>query len=96
LLLFLGVVIVNPSLITSDDPGQESFIIEGKLTKFSAEISALLLPVSCQDPGQKFGCNMVHAQFFKQNPLACPVTNSNLLSNVTNGQTSLLVDDLLN
>ena len=49
---------------------------------------ALLLLVSCQDPGHKFGCDTVHAKFFRQNPLACPITNFHLLSNVANGQTS--------
>ena len=38
LLLCLRVVIVNPALITSDDPGQEVFIIGGGLTKFNADI----------------------------------------------------------
>jgi hypothetical protein len=56
----------------------------------------LLLLVSCQDPGDKFGCDMVHAQFFRQNPLACPITNSHLLKNVVNGQTSIATVELLN
>jgi len=57
---------------------------------------ALLLLVSCQDPGHKFGCDRVHAQFFCQKPLACPITNFHLLSNVANGLTSILMDELLN
>ena len=95
LLLCLRVVTVNPALITSDDPGQ-GFIIGGELTKFSAEGDALLLLVSSQGPGHKFGCDTVHAHFFRQNPLACPITNSHLLSNVVNGLTSILMDELLN
>ena len=86
------VIIVNPSLITSDDPGQEGFIIRGELMKFSADVDVLLLLVSCQDPGHKFGCNMVRAQFFRQNLLACPITNSHLLSNIVNGPMSILTD----
>jgi hypothetical protein len=39
---------------------------------------------------------MVHAQFFHQNLLACPITNSHLLSNVVNGPTSIPMDKLLN
>ena len=93
--LCLRVVTINPALITSDDPRQERFIVGGELTKFSAD-NALLLLVSCQDPGHKFGCNTVHAQFFRQNPLACPITNFHLLSNVANGPTSILTDKLLN
>jgi len=54
--LRLRVVTVNPALITSDDPRQECFIVGGELTKFSAD-DALLLLVSCQDPGQKFECD---------------------------------------
>jgi hypothetical protein len=56
----------------------------------------LVKKVSCQDPGQKFGCDKVHAQFFRQNPMACPITNSHLLSNVVNGPTSILTEELLN
>ena len=52
--------------------------------------------VSCQDPGHKFGCDTAHAQFFRQNPLACPITNFHLLSNVANGPTLILTDELLN
>jgi hypothetical protein len=29
--------------ITSDDPGQEGFIVGGEVTKFSADVDALLL-----------------------------------------------------
>ena len=64
--------------------------------KFSAVVDALLLLISCQDPGHKFGCNMVPAQFFHQNLLACPTTNSHLLSNVGNGPMSILMDELSN
>jgi len=71
---FVSVVTVNPALITTDDPGQEGFIIAIELTKFSAFVDTLLLLISCQDPGHKFGCDMVYAQFFNQNPLACPIT----------------------
>jgi hypothetical protein len=49
----------------------------------------------CRDPGHKFGCDMVHAQFFRQNTLACAITNSHL-RNVMNGPTSTLTDELLN
>jgi hypothetical protein len=38
----------------------------------------------------------VHAEFFCQNPLACPITNSHLLSNVVIGLMSNLTDELLN
>jgi hypothetical protein len=62
--------------------------------KFNAD-DALLLLVSCQDPGHKFSCDMVYAQFC-QNPLACPITNYHLLSNVVNGPTSILTEELLN
>ena len=64
--------------------------------KFGADVDALLLLVSCQDPGHKFGCDTVHAQFFRQNLLACPITNFHLLSYVANGPTSILMDELLN
>jgi len=94
-LLCLRVVNVNPDLVTSDDPGQEVFI-GGELTKFSADVDTLLLLVSCQEPEHKFGRDIVHSQFFRQNPLVCPITNSLLLSNIVNGPTSIPMDELLN
>ena len=94
-MLCLWVVTVNLTII-SDDPGQEGFIIGGELTKFSADVDVLLLVVSCPDPGHKFGCDTVHSQFFCQNSLAFPITNSNLLSNIVNDPTSILTDELLN
>jgi hypothetical protein len=47
---------------------------------------------------KEFGCDTVHAQSFRQNPLACPITNFHfyLLSNVANGPTSILTDELFN
>ena len=66
------------------------------LVQFSADADALLLLVSCQDPRHKFGCDTVHVQFLCQNPLAFPITNFHLLSNVMNGPTSILMDELLN
>jgi hypothetical protein len=44
----------------------------------------------------RWSCETVHSQFFRQNPLACPITNSNPLSNVVNGLTSILTEELLN
>jgi len=95
-LLCLRFVTVNPALITSDEPGQEAFIIGGELTEFSADVDAVLLLVSCQYPGNKFCCDIVHSQVFRQCPLSCPITNSHLLSNVVNGPTSILTEELLN
>jgi hypothetical protein len=38
---------------------------------------------------------MMHAQFSSQNPLLCPITNSNLISNVSNGSMSIFTNELL-
>jgi hypothetical protein len=43
-----------------------------------------------------WSCDTVHAKFFRQNPMACPITNSHLLSNVVIDPTSILTDELLN
>jgi hypothetical protein len=86
---------MNPALIASNDPAKESFIVRGDLTKFSAQVNAPLLLFCCLDPGHKFGCVTVHAQFFRQNLLAC-TKNNHLLINVANGPTSLLTDEVLN
>jgi hypothetical protein len=66
------------------------------VTKFSADVDALLLLVSCRDPGHTFDFYTVHAQFICQNPLACPISNSHLLSNVVNVPTSILTEEFLN
>jgi len=52
------VVTLNPALITSNDSAQEGFIIGGELTKFSADVDALLLLVSYQDPGHNFAATL--------------------------------------
>ena len=91
--LCLRVVTVNPALITSDGPRQR-FIVGGEMTKFSVDVDALLLLVSCQDSGHEFGCDRVHA-LFRQNSLACPITKFHL-SNVANYPMSILTGELLN
>jgi hypothetical protein len=55
----------------------------------------LLLLTSCQNSGHKFGADTLHAQFSSQNPLAYPITNSDLISKVLNGSTSILTNELL-
>jgi hypothetical protein len=55
----------------------------------------LLFLISCQNPGGKFGGNIMHAQFSSQNPLACPKTNYDLTTKVLNGLTSILTNELL-
>jgi hypothetical protein len=47
-------------------------------------------------PGTPFLSECQVVSFFRQNPLGCPTTNSHLLSNVVNGPTSILMDELLN
>jgi hypothetical protein len=95
LLLRLTVITINPALLTSDNPGQERYIIGGDLTKFLAHVDTLLLLISCQNPGHKFGGDTMHAQFSSQNPLACPITNSDLISKVLNGSMLILTNGLL-
>jgi hypothetical protein len=55
-----------------------------------------VLLLSCLIPGHKFGCDTVHALFFLQNLLACPITYSHLLNNVLNCPTSIMTEELLN
>jgi hypothetical protein len=69
---------------------------DGALSWWSSQVCSRQSLGRRQDPGHKFGCDTVHAQFFRQNPLACPITNSHLLSNVVNCPTSILMDELLN
>jgi hypothetical protein len=51
--------------------GDSHFVFRQKL---------LPLLVISQDAGHKFGSDTVHAQFLRQNPLACPIINFHLLS----------------
>jgi hypothetical protein len=55
----------------------------------------LLLLISCQNPGHKFGSNTMHSQFSCKDVLACPITNSDLINKVLNGLTSILMNELL-
>jgi hypothetical protein len=63
--------------------------------KLFADVDTLLLLIGCQNPGQKFGGDIMHPQFSSQNPLACPITNSDLISKVLNGSMSILMNELL-
>jgi hypothetical protein len=78
-----------------DNPGQESFTVAGDVTKLLADVDMLLLLTSCRNPGHKFGGDIMNSQFSSQNQLACPITNSDLISNVFNGSTSILTNELL-
>jgi hypothetical protein len=86
---------VKGALIASDNPGQEGCFIKGDLTKLLTDLDTLLLLISCQNPAHKFGSYKMHAQFKSQNLLACPITNSHLISKVFNGSASILMNELL-
>jgi hypothetical protein len=58
---FISVITVNPSLVTSDNPGQEGCFIGADMTKLLADIDMLLLLISCRNSGHKFDSDMVHA-----------------------------------
>jgi hypothetical protein len=81
LLLCLKIVTVNPAFVTSDIPGQKGSIVRGDWMKLLTDIDTLLLLISCQIPGHKFGGNMIHAPFSIQNLSAFPITNSAFLMN---------------
>jgi hypothetical protein len=92
---FVSVITVNPALVTSDNPEQEGCIVRGDLTKLLADVDTLLLLINCQNPGHKVRGDRMHAQFNIQNSLSCPITNSDLISKVLNGSTSILTNELL-
>jgi hypothetical protein len=95
LLFCLRIITVNPVLVTSDNSEQEGCILGDDLTKLKEDIDMLLLLISCQNPGHKFGRDTMHAQFSSQNPLACPITTSDLISKALNGSTFILINDVL-
>jgi hypothetical protein len=63
--------------------------------KLLAAVDTLLLLISCQHRGRRFGGYMIFAKFSSQNLLACLITNSSLISKVLNGLTSILTNKLL-
>jgi hypothetical protein len=95
MLLCLRVITLNPAFTISDNPEEEGCIVGGNLMNFLTDVDMLLLVSSCQNPGHKFGGDTMHAQFSSQNPLACPVTNPDLISKVFKGSTSILMNKLL-
>jgi hypothetical protein len=65
------------------------------MTKLLADVHMLLLLISCLNLGHKFGGDTMHAYFSSQNLLACPMTNSDLISKVLNGSTLILTNELM-
>jgi hypothetical protein len=68
--------------------GKSHFVFRQKLLGENGTVRRRVVMVK-----HKLGCDTVHAQFFLQNPLACPTTNSHLLSNVLNCPTSFLTEE---
>jgi hypothetical protein len=60
-------------------------VVGGDFTKLLTDVDMLLLVISCQNPGHKFGSNTLHAESSSQNPLTYRITNSNLIIKVLNG-----------
>jgi hypothetical protein len=54
----------------------------------------VLLPISFQNRGQKFGCDTMDAKFSSQNQLACSITNFDVIR-VLNSSTLILTNELL-
>jgi hypothetical protein len=52
ILLCFRVIIINPALVTNDNPGQEGCMVRGNLTKLLTDDDMLLLLMSCQKSGQ--------------------------------------------
>jgi hypothetical protein len=92
-MLCLRHIPVNLVLANSDNPGQGGCIVWDDLMKLLSDNDTLLLLTCCQNPGHKFSGNTMHHQF--SNLLACRITNSDLISKVSNGSTSILTNELL-
>jgi hypothetical protein len=58
--LCLRAIIINPALVTSDNPGQGCVI--GEMTRLLTDVYTLLLLISCQHPGHQFAGDTMHAQ----------------------------------
>ena len=73
LLFSLGIIPVDPTLIPSDDPRHEAWVIQGTLTKILTNCYTVLFLFGGQKPGHELCSNAVHVQITHENCLHCSV-----------------------
>jgi len=57
LLFSLGIILVDPTLVPTDDPRHEGWVIQGTLTKLLTNYNTVLFLFGGQKPGQRGACS---------------------------------------
>jgi len=73
LLFSLGIIPVYPTLVPSDDPRHEGWVIQGTLTNLLTNCNTVLFLFGGQKPGHKLCSNAAHVQNIRENCLHCSV-----------------------
>jgi len=73
LLFSLGIIPIDPTLIPSDDPRHEGWVIHGTLTKLLTNCNTVLFLFGGQKPGYELCSNAVHVHVTRENCLHCSV-----------------------
>jgi len=73
LLFSLGIIPIDPTLIPSDDPRHEGWVIHGTLTKLFTNFNTVLFLFGGQKSGYELCSNAVHVQITHENCLHCSV-----------------------
>ena len=73
LLFSLGIIPVDPTLVPSDDPQHEGWVIQSTLTKLLTNCNTVVFLFRGQKPGHELCSNTVHVQITCENCLHCSV-----------------------
>jgi len=73
LLFSLGNIPIDPTLVPSDGPRHEGWVIYGTLTKLLTNCNTVLFLFGGQKPGYELCSNVVHVQITRENCLHCSI-----------------------
>jgi len=73
LLFSLGIIPVDPTLVPSNNPRHEGWVIQGTLTKIFTNCNMVLFLFGGQKPGHKLCSNAVHVKIACENCLHCSI-----------------------
>jgi len=71
LLFSVGIIPIYPTLVPSDEPRHEGWVIHGTLTKLLTNCNTVLFLFGGQKPGYELCSNAVHVQITRENCLHC-------------------------
>ena len=72
-LFSLRIITIDPTLVPSDDPRHEGWVIQGMLTKLLTNCNMVLFQLRGQKPGHELCSNAVNVQITRENSLHCSV-----------------------